>query len=147
MNQFMIMHSRIGDEVALGIIQIGDYVESFESDLSYWSAGEYAKQWAAAIRGLVHVGRAVLVTSMVEPSNSNFIRCWVIYALGDVAAFQEHIIFTENLSATFDPWHAERSVSNRRTCTVDGDQISEWQCLVSDVLAFASSPPRPDRGS
>jgi hypothetical protein len=69
---------------------------------------------------------ACFITSITDPETSNFIRTWACYPVGDQLAFQEMIIFMDDIDGPFDLSNPHKHVPKHETVTEDGDSISEW---------------------
>ncbi|MGP3968014.1 hypothetical protein [Streptomyces sp. 6N223] len=128
---------------ARGVIQIGNFRESFLANLIYWSADDYRRSWreSFAVLNREDPSTSCLVTSITEPETSNFIFCWPLYRIGEVVFVQNSLIFLEELEERFDaaaPW---KSVSPRETTTEDGHRISEWRTTMTALRKFFTSQP------
>lgn len=113
-------------DTGIGEIHIDDFVELFESDLSYWSEKQYISQWKAASIRIEKKLPAYFITSITEPQNSNFIRAWVCYPIDEELVFQEHIIFLDNLSEPFNETDPHKHILPYERVDEDGEEISEW---------------------
>jgi hypothetical protein len=116
--------------MARGIIQIGDFRETFIASLFYWSADDYRTSWHST---------SCLVTSITEPDNSNFIFCWPLYRIDETEFVRNSIIFLEELGDRFDtaaPW---KSIRPRETVAEDGHRISEWRTTMTALRQFFAS--------
>lgn len=121
-----------------GRITIGDFSEGFFASLTYWDIDEYERSWAASVRHALASEEAdsVLITSITEPSTSNFVFSWPLHRRGDVVYVQNAIIFLDELSTPFDPRQPWLSVNPRETVTEDGDHISEWRTSADALRTF-----------
>jgi hypothetical protein len=117
-----------GDLVASGNLIIGEFFESFHASLSYWNRLDYLSQWRSGLeRLLAGENRSVIISSMYNPRNANFINWWKMYLLGDTVYIQNQILFLDELTAPFNENDIYSSIPERETETEDGDKISEWQ--------------------
>lgn len=130
------------EKVSWGEITIGPFRERFLSPLSYWSAADYERHWRqAAARIVQSPAPSCLITSMRDPAMANFIFWWVMYRAGDTVLVQNQILFLDNLSPPFDPDDPFSSISERRTVSEDGEEISEWSIPIKDVESFLIEEP------
>ena len=114
-------------EYGLGQIQIDDFVESFESDHSYWSPQDYETQWKEA-RSRVDRGLpAIFFTSISAPDTANFYRTWICYPDRDELAFHEWVMFLDQLDAPFNAQNPHVHIPEYQSHTEDGQPISEWR--------------------
>ncbi|MCY0938053.1 hypothetical protein [Streptomyces sp. H34-S4] len=130
-----LLHQEAG---ATGRITVGDFVESFYMDLSYWSIDEYERSWRDSIQ-LILDGEerdSCLIVSITNPEASNFIFSWPLYRRGEDVIIQNSIIFLDELERDFDPLEPWSSVRPRLTVDEDGNSISEWRTSVSAVRDF-----------
>ena len=111
----------------VGEIQIDNFRESFQSDLSFWTANRYIAQWEDAKRHLANDLPTMFITSITDPSTASFIRSWVCYPIGDELIFQEHIIFLDDLGEPFDLKSPHKHVGPYENFSEDGERISEWR--------------------
>ncbi len=119
-----------------GRIQIGDFVESFETSLHFWTVDDYRSHWRSAIKRLVD-GRdkSGLITSIHDPKKSSFLVWWPCYRVGDQIVFQNQWLFFEQLPEPFDLAHPYRSVDDREIGTEDSP-ISEWTAPIAWLVEF-----------
>ena len=127
------------ENLALGRIEVGDFDEAFWSNLSYWGRSDYQRSWASALEVLESDEHAVscLVTSMVDPSDGNFVVCWPLYRSGDKVFVQNSLVFLRELERGFEPDRLWLSVRPRRVVNEDGRRISEWAVDMASVRQFA----------
>lgn len=114
-------------EDGLGSIQIDDFKESFQADLSFWSKSDYEHHWDRATQALNKGSPVVFITSITDPMTSNFIRSWACYPTSGDLIFQEQILFLDDLEK---PFNLEKPHSNclpYESVTEDGEGISEWR--------------------
>ena len=119
----------------LGEITIGDFSESFRASLSYWNRQDYFEQWMNALNEITVLKRskAVIISSMYDPDTANFILCWVMYNLGDLVCFQNHIFFLDNLITPFNEKNMSKLIPDREQVTEEGERISEWTISLIDI--------------
>lgn len=119
-----------------------DFTEDFPMDLTYWSEDNYRDSWTAALH-VLDEGRTAttcLISSITDPTNSNFIFCWPLYRDGEDVYVQNSLIFLDELTDEFLPGEPWRSVEPRTTVDEDGNKISEWRTSMDEVRAFLSLP-------
>jgi hypothetical protein len=119
------------EKIGAGQIQIDEFVESFESDHSYWSVQEYEAQWRAAEQRIDQGLPAVFFTSISKPDTANFFRTWVCYPTDDQLIFHEWILFLDQLAEPFDIRDPHKHILPYEAEDEDGNQISEWRTSVS----------------
>ncbi|GHH31359.1 hypothetical protein [Streptomyces rubradiris] len=125
-------------ESAIGHITVGDFEESFPMDLTYWGVEQYQTSWASCLRILEggHDTTSCLISSITDPSHSNFITCWPLYRSGETVFIQNSIIFLEDLPEHFNPAEPWHSVEPRSTVDEEGHEVSEWQTTISEIRRF-----------
>ncbi|MET7671838.1 hypothetical protein [Micromonospora luteifusca] len=130
---------RLADSsTALGRITVGGFFETFEMSLAFWSPEEYRASWRDALEMLRHRDDAIscLVSSITDPSTSNFVFCWPLYRNGDDVFVQNAVVILEDLTESFDPARPWRSVRPHASVDEDGNRISEWLTDMSQVTSF-----------
>ncbi|MBT2151757.1 hypothetical protein KKI34_08020 [Pseudoalteromonas tetraodonis] len=121
------MYKLVINENGIGEIQIGDFRESFLADFSFWSKSDYEVHWREASAQLA-AGRAVsFITSITDPSTSNFIRSWACYPIECELVFQEQILFLEELQQPFNINEPHFNALPYESVTEEGEKISEWR--------------------
>lgn len=134
---FLKNNSLTPNELKLGKIVLGDYMEHFESSLSYWNMEDYKNQWKNALNKIARESnKSCLITSIYDPSSSNFLYWWPIYREGSSIFFQNQILFLKKLQPKFDPSNPYKSVPARNTINEDGHVISEWELSIEEILEY-----------
>jgi hypothetical protein len=137
---FSIRFESLGDQAvrATAKIEVGDFSENFPVDLRYWSAADYANSWRRALEVLAgsQTSTSCLVSSITDPSDSNFFSCWPMYRVGENVFVQNAVVFFDELDAPFDPQAPWRSVLPRDVENENGNRISEWQTTMRAVGNF-----------
>jgi hypothetical protein len=129
--------------VALGVIRIGSFRESFSSILGFWSLEDYRANWITATRRLLGVAEvSCLLTSVPNPAKANFFTVWPLYRSGDHVYVQNQLIFADDLNGDFDPDAPWQYVEPRTTIDEDGTRISEWQVSSVDIEEFVAEAAR-----
>lgn len=130
-----------GEIAARGKISLGAHVERFVADLSFWNKDQYARQWASAIDSLIKGGdRSALITSMHDPSRSEFVEWWPMWKDGSDIIFRNQLLFLGNLAEPPDFENPGKHIGARRPKNEDGDQISEWRLPLTAVLSYRLTP-------
>jgi len=126
--------------VALGELKLGEDCEHFGSILGFWRVDDYEESWLAALRRLVS-GASVscLATSVIDPSNANFLEVWPLYQEEGSVYVQNSLIFPDQLSREFNPAAPWESIDPRSVIDEDGEAISEWRVSLDDVREFLES--------
>ncbi|MGH1344916.1 MAG: hypothetical protein ACRBN8_25375 [Nannocystales bacterium] len=123
--------------LGMGIIVIDGFQETFRTDLSFWSATTYKKHWFEAARRVVEQGNgALFISSITDPSTSNFISVWPCYRVQDMVFFQHHVLFLDELEEPFDPLSPHDSLPTREAVTEDGETISQWVTNITELRRF-----------
>jgi hypothetical protein len=123
--------------VALGELNLGEDCEHFGSILGFWGTDDYEESWLTALRRLVSgASISCLATSVIDPSNANFLEVWPLYREGDNVYVQNSLIFPDQLSHEFDPDAPWESLDPRSVIDEDGQAISEWKVNLSDIKEF-----------
>jgi hypothetical protein len=123
---------------ATGRIVIGDFEETFQIPLDFWSLPEYQRSWRKAyfaIKDDQH-SRSCLVVAMTNPERSNFVTCWPLYREGEEVHVQNSLIFLDELESAFEVEEPWASLGPRRTVNEDGVEISEWTVSMNELRSF-----------
>jgi hypothetical protein len=121
----------------LGRIQIGDFSESFEASLEFWSTDTYVSHWKESIRRIVAgEAKSCLITSLTDPATSNFLIWWPIYREFDQVYFQNHVLMLGKLTKPFDLTRPVDSIPTRDVVSANNEHVSEWSIPVCDLLEF-----------
>ncbi|MBE2197435.1 MAG: hypothetical protein IAE79_02420 [Anaerolinea sp.] len=120
-----------------GIITIGKFQEKFESFLGYWTQQDYEQSWINALTRIVTgETRSCLITSMIDPHIANFITWWPLYRIDQAVYIQNQLLFMENVSGKFDPYHPYKWIPDRKMFNETGIRISEWETTVRSLQEF-----------
>ena len=73
--------------------------------LGFWDESDYYRSWQQAFEVLSADPRSTscLMTSMTDPSSSNFLVCWPMYREDENVYIQNAIIFPDEIEEPFDP--------------------------------------------
>jgi CdiI N-terminal domain len=123
---------------ASGRIIIGDFTETFRVPLGFWGESDYRRSWQLAFEVLKAdpSSTSCLMTSMTDPTNSNFLGCWPMYRQGEVVYIQNAIIFLDEIEGPFDPAAPWRYVGPRNQIDEDGNTVSEWATSMDSLKEF-----------
>lgn len=103
----------------------------------YWLPENYKQQWSRALqRVAVDEVDSALITSLTDPRTANFFSWWPVYRNGADVVFQNSVLLLNELSRPFELSRFEEFIPERQERSEDGQQISEWRGLASEVLAF-----------
>ena len=126
-----------GVQALRGSIRLGDEEESFFAPISYWGRQDYLNSWYSALNlGLESKQHAVLLTSMLDPENANFLMVWVLYFVGEFAHIQNSVVFLDDVVSGFDVDDVNSYAGAREVVNEEGDKISEWIVPLAEVLGF-----------
>lgn len=122
---------------ATGTIQIGDFSERFEADLSYWTVNQYKASWCKAAALLVAGNdKAAFITSITDPVTANFIFWWIAYRSRARIYLQQQVLFMQELHQPFDPHTPSLYIAPRSKVDEEGNKISEWEISMDDIRGF-----------
>lgn len=123
--------------LALGEITLNDFVENFETSLTFWGADRYEKQWRQGIDRLLEgASKSCLITSMLDPQCEHFGVWWKLYREGEQVVVQNQLLLADVLGRTFAPDEPYQFIPDRQSFSADGDApVSEW------VVAFDTIGP------
>jgi hypothetical protein len=113
--------------LALGEITLNEFIETFETDLTFWGAERYESQWREGIDRLLQgVSRSCLITSLVDSSYQVFGQWWKLYRDGEQVVVQNQLLLSSCFGKDFNPNDPYSSISDRQSLNSEGEQISEW---------------------
>jgi contact-dependent growth inhibition (CDI) system CdiI-like immunity protein len=127
------------EKTRFGEILIGSFRERFLSDMTFWTEAEYEGQWRDAVSQVVTLDKAALITSITEPSTTNFIRWWAMYRDGETVVFNDQVFFLSEAKEPFAAHATGRFVPERETVSETGQPISEWSTTTAALRAFRQS--------
>jgi hypothetical protein len=127
--------------LATGRITVGSFSEDFPMDLSFWSVKEYRNSWRSALERASRMTTATscLVSSITDPTTSNFISCWPLYRDGQHVRVQSSLIFLDELSEKFNEREPWRFITPHSVTDEEGNRISEWSTQMTEVQHFLDS--------
>jgi len=127
---------------SFGRLQVGEFQEDFEMDLSFWSPRDYERQWRQGLERLVEKeGASCLISSMSRPESANFVFLWLLYRDEDRVFVQQFVLILDECSEAFRPEDPYRHVPSREIVSEDGELVSEWKTEVSEVSRFLAEAP------
>ena len=130
------------DEGELGEIEVDDLDEQFVVPITYWDKQKYESQWQEAIERIVNSrsdANSMLVVSIHDPKEANFIVVWPLYKINNKVYVQNSLIFMDNLKQPFNEQMIYSFVPERGTISEDtGEPISEWQISLDDLATWLS---------
>jgi hypothetical protein len=113
--------------LALGEITLDDFVETFETALTFWGAERYESQWREGIDRLLQgASRSCLITSLVDSGCEVFGVWWKLYREGNHVVVQNQLLLSSVFGKNFNPDDPYSSIPDRMFLNCDGEQISEW---------------------
>jgi CdiI N-terminal domain len=125
--------------LAVGSIRINSFEESFQADLSYWSAQDYQRSWRQQLlRAVSRRTDSCVITSISDPATANFIEWWLLYPRGEKVAVQNHVLLLQDLAEPFDPQQPERHIPPLERVSDDGVVLSTWDVSVEAVNRLLS---------
>lgn len=126
---------------ATGRIRVGDFSEKFPMDLGFWSVDRYLRSWEAALARMENDEEVTscLISSITDPTNSDFITCRPLYREGEAVYVQNALIFLDQIEGVFDPEAPWSHVWPRATVDEEGRTVSEWTTRIDQVRLFRSS--------
>jgi len=129
-----------GVSAVYGIIQIGDFNETFIASLSEWTPERYALQWKEAAQRLVNgESRSAFVTSFVPPDKSFYFVWWPCYRIGKTVCVQNQMRFYDQLPSPFLVDALYDYIADRKTVSEDdGMAISEWELPLEWLRDFVN---------
>jgi CdiI N-terminal domain len=141
--QINFLHSDIPattpkEKAAYGLIKIGTFSEKFIASLDFWSVSDYENHWKKAIlRILEGNNTSILITSLNNPTISNFYTWWPMYRIQKTIYFQNQLFFLNQLRKPFDLKNPFKYVRARQTHNENAEKISEWVLDVNDLKEYA----------
>lgn len=120
-------------------ITIGDFSESFETSLVWWTPQEYKAQWNSALQEIISgAPRSALLSSIADPQSANFVFCWALYREKTSVVIQNLIIFLDETPVVFDPSKINEYLGERES-NFEGESISKWRVPFSSILDINAS--------
>lgn len=128
-----------GLECCTGEIAIGDYKETFEMPLEYWTIDDYKKQWKDGIERLKTYNRTCLVAEVQDPLRAPRAVLWVLYREGNKVYLRNNLLFGERFEKMLkkQPFNLETcyNFTLPRSLSTDKEYpISEWTLELKDFF-------------
>ncbi len=124
-------------KIGYGTITIGDFIERFECDFSFWNKHDYKIQWREAIDRIKRGENiSCFITSMRDPDTANFIVLWPIFREGDVMFFRNRLLFLDSIEGSLKAEDPYCHIAERETTTEGDLKASEWEIHINDLLTF-----------
>jgi hypothetical protein len=126
--------------VGHGLISVNDFVEDFESDLTFWTAYRYEAQWREGIDRLLRgESRSCLITSIWgRPAEGPFGVWWTLYRQGHLVVVRNQLLFS-SVFPEFNPEEPYGSIPERTLVNEEGNEISEWSLEVNSISPLLPS--------
>lgn len=122
-------------DTARGVFVVGDFRETIEIDLSYWSIQHYRESWLRVANRIIDVGFGRFLTS-VGARSSDFLWTWPCWKRNGQVIVRNQILRL-SLHAISNPESAEAYDNEYRAYGVEGERISEWRCDLAEIVDFA----------
>lgn len=139
MSFFITLENRLRQEECFlyyfGHIEASGLNDYFRASATYWSRDQYYSNWLAAFEDRERLSRFVIITSMREPREGDYIEGWVFYIHGQDVFLQNHIFLMQSPLSEEPHWVNELP-GPRETVDEDGEKLSEWTLNLSEVEAF-----------
>jgi hypothetical protein len=127
-------------DTCYGRIQIGDFQEKFEINVSFWEPKNYVNHWNRSILRIANKEeKSCLITSLSDPRNSNFIFWWPMYRDKDKVFIQNGVLFLDEVSDSFTLENPYENIPDRETVSEDGEPISEWEIGIESLKNYLAS--------
>ena len=82
-----------GMPCCVGEIQIGDFKETFQMPLEYWTLDDYREQWANGLERIKVNNQSCLVAEIQDPEKAPWVNLWVLYRDNSKIYIQNHTLF------------------------------------------------------
>lgn len=129
-------------DAAAGEIQLGEHSESFVSPIGFWTRADYEAQWRRGVERAAKDSRpSCLLTSIAAPQDSDLIRWWLLYPVGDCVFAREGLLIRSALTQPFDADDPYALIPPRERLNEDGQEISEWELDKRSLREFLSTSP------
>jgi hypothetical protein len=136
-----------GETRHLGIMTLGQTTEGFDASLSFWSEGEYEKQWLEGAKRLLEPGsRSAFITDMTNPTTASFIQWWPAWRVNDLIIFHCQTLFigVKEGSEAYHPWAARFSLENPYAAVANRDEGHTEECRKTGVCRRPKIGARSD---
>lgn len=120
----------------LGLITLGEVTEGFTASFSFWTQGDYQRQWLEATRRLLEPGsHSAFITCMYDPETANFINWWPVWRVDSLVVFQEQLLFigAEEGSENYSSYAARFSLDDPYAAVSDWNSTHSEECRRTGV--------------
>jgi hypothetical protein len=121
---------------APGRLVLGKSTEEFLASLCAWTKADYQSHWTRELKALLGgTSKVALIVSYYGNRALNM-EIWRLYRDGELAHFQNQILWCDTLPYAFDVSKISQYIEDRVVTTADGDRISEWDVSLRDIEVF-----------
>lgn len=121
----------------VGIIQIGEFKETFYPLLTYWNETDYRNQWNEAIARITSnkFKKAALIVDMPDfPYDEDLLVWWLIYRSGEKVYLRQQLKRLVYFKKPFDKYNIYKYVPTRKTDENGNPMVSEWSTSIADLI-------------
>ena len=87
--------------VAKARLQVAELDELLDVPMGYWSPQDYRTQWRAAVDAVVKGDDSCLITSLLDPKQSEFLVCYPLYRQDENVVVQHRLLLLTSLRESF----------------------------------------------
>jgi len=124
-----------GWQHAGGELIVGTARLCFLVDLTFWSMGDYQRQWRDGIARLVQGAPSTALMSAYRGPGESAHTMWAVWRDETYAYVQEHSVLPSDLDAPFDPNEPYAHVGDRVPAAEHALPIPEWRVELEHVHA------------
>jgi len=129
-----------GIPAAPGRLVLEKSIEEFLANLSLWGKSDYESHWARELKTLLEGNQKVaLVVSYNDPHPASNMEIWRVYRDGELAHFQNQILWYSTLPQPFEVSKISQYIPDRAVVTPEGNRTSEWDVTIRDIGLFLRS--------
>ena len=126
----------------VGEIQIGEFKETFEMPLEYWTMEGNQLQWRAGLERIKTYDKSCLVAEIQDPKKAPHVNLWVLYrdTLANKIYIQNHLFFGKRFTKvlkgqSFNLDTCYSFIIPRKTESGGEFKVSEWEVELKDFIA------------
>jgi len=124
-----------GIEEYEGVIIIGDFRERFFSEKKFFDKKNYYQQWEKAVSRIIDGGNSYFLTSLDDPSHSNYYMGWTVYNYkNDI--FVQNKIFLSSQFSLHDVLKMTLDLPEFSKITEDGEDVSTWKTTMQEIEEY-----------
>lgn len=128
-----------GIPCCIGEITIGDFKETFEMPLEFWTMDDYQTQWKNGIAHIKTHEQSCLVAEIQDPQKNPRASLWVLYKDNNTVHIQNHLLFGKRFAKMLkqQPFILENCytfITPRETSSNEGIEISEWNINLDEIV-------------